>query len=532
MRFSFRSGEGETAAAANGSGSRANGAVAAALAVLAAVPVLVLLYPTFYRFDSAEFAIGARTLGFVHAPGYPAYLLAAHAFTWLPVGNLPVGDFGLRVNLFSAVCAIAFAPVFWLAMVGLLGPAGRARTARTIAAAIALAVAWSPHVLAHGTIAEVYLPQMLTLALTGCALARLGAQPGSLGRALMAGAAFGLAVAVHPSSALVGLGVAAAFVAARVSMRACVLGGAVAVGVFAVSLLYFPVRAAAEPAFTLAGSYTAEGVFAPLDLRTPAGVWAMLRGEQFAPLFFSRGPLPTAETWSETAAAFVGGLGTGTAALGLGAVLAWAARASFARWPVRWAGAWAAAFVPYTLFYAQYGAVDRAAMFGPSLMLWALAACVLLVSLAGYLRPKAVPVLGVTLMLLPLFTLAGAVPPVVERNRVDIRQRAEAVIAAVPPGALVFGLWEDVVPLQYLHLLEGARPDLEFRNLLLFDRPGALAAHVARVLAERPARPLLFVDDRIPTGLDAAAFRITPFRVDVGDGAGETRVGFLFLPLR
>src|SRR5262249_3143967 len=51
--------------------------------------------------DSPESIAGVRTLGILHAPGYPSYVLAAHAFGTL----VPVGSWALRVNLFSLVCA-------------------------------------------------------------------------------------------------------------------------------------------------------------------------------------------------------------------------------------------------------------------------------------------------------------------------------------------------------------------------------------------------------------------------------------------
>jgi hypothetical protein len=51
--------------------------------------------------DAPESVIGVRTLGILHAPGYPAYVLAAKAF-----GSIfAVGGWALRVNLFSVVCA-------------------------------------------------------------------------------------------------------------------------------------------------------------------------------------------------------------------------------------------------------------------------------------------------------------------------------------------------------------------------------------------------------------------------------------------
>jgi Protein of unknown function (DUF2723) len=51
--------------------------------------------------DAPESVAGVRTLGVLHAPGYPSYVLAARAFGFV----VPIGSWALRVNLFSVVCA-------------------------------------------------------------------------------------------------------------------------------------------------------------------------------------------------------------------------------------------------------------------------------------------------------------------------------------------------------------------------------------------------------------------------------------------
>ncbi len=52
--------------------------------------------------DSAEAIAGVSSLGILHAPGYPAYVIAAHLFTLL----IPVGSEAFKVNLFSLVCGV------------------------------------------------------------------------------------------------------------------------------------------------------------------------------------------------------------------------------------------------------------------------------------------------------------------------------------------------------------------------------------------------------------------------------------------
>jgi hypothetical protein len=51
--------------------------------------------------DSVESIAGVASLGILHAPGYPTYIVAAKVFTIL----VPLGSLAFRVNLFSLVCA-------------------------------------------------------------------------------------------------------------------------------------------------------------------------------------------------------------------------------------------------------------------------------------------------------------------------------------------------------------------------------------------------------------------------------------------
>jgi 4-amino-4-deoxy-L-arabinose transferase-like glycosyltransferase len=60
--------------------------------------------------DSPESIAGVRTLGILHAPGYPSYVLAGHLFGTV----LPFGSWAFRVNLFSLVCAALTCGVLFL----------------------------------------------------------------------------------------------------------------------------------------------------------------------------------------------------------------------------------------------------------------------------------------------------------------------------------------------------------------------------------------------------------------------------------
>ena len=54
--------------------------------------------------DAGEFIASAHTLGIPHSPGTPLYVLAAKAFSLIPLGFMGVAE---RINLLSAVCGAA-----------------------------------------------------------------------------------------------------------------------------------------------------------------------------------------------------------------------------------------------------------------------------------------------------------------------------------------------------------------------------------------------------------------------------------------
>src|SRR4051812_35049060 len=53
--------------------------------------------------DSPESMAGIDSLGVLHAPGYPTYVISG----WMFRALVPIGDTAFRVNLFSVICAVA-----------------------------------------------------------------------------------------------------------------------------------------------------------------------------------------------------------------------------------------------------------------------------------------------------------------------------------------------------------------------------------------------------------------------------------------
>ena len=111
------------------------------------------LAPSLLYGDAAEFQTIAYTLGLGHPTGYPIYVLLAKLFTFLPIG-----DIAYRVNLFSAFCAALTVGVVFL----ILRKLGARYSAGVYGS---LALAFMPLFWKYATIAEVYMPSAVWLAM-------------------------------------------------------------------------------------------------------------------------------------------------------------------------------------------------------------------------------------------------------------------------------------------------------------------------------------------------------------------------------
>ncbi len=123
------------------------------LAVAAFLIYVRTLAPGVFAFDSAELATGAFTLGIVHPPGYPLYLLIAKVFTYLPLQSV-----AYQLNLMSAFFgALTVLLVFKLAqhLTGSIVPAWSA----------AALFAFSNYFWQLALVAEVYTLETFFLAL-------------------------------------------------------------------------------------------------------------------------------------------------------------------------------------------------------------------------------------------------------------------------------------------------------------------------------------------------------------------------------
>ena len=432
---------------------RACGALAAGLPFLV---YLRTMAPTVYALDSAELTTGAYTLGIVHAPGSPTYMLLGHLFA-----QLPIGDVGYRLNLMSAVAAALAA--FFLHQV-----------LRRLTGNVALALfttwlaAFTYYFWISALAAELYalhaafIAALLLLVLRW----REEAHPADLyALALLCGIGAGN----HLSMVLLLPGFAWLAATGReppwrhartllITIACLAIGTAV--------YLYLPIRYRSDTALNYARDYW------HVDLSTPAGLRWMLTARMFAPFMFG----VAARDLPREALIYTGRLWSNFAGLGfvLGAI---GVCGDFRRRPSLHVGL-ALLFAGHLAFYLPYGVVDKELMLLPTYLIWAVWVAIGAQIVGTWFQDRRVPLSAPALVGL---LAAGIVA--LNFSRVDLsddwsaRQRGEQIFASLPPSAVYLGSWLDVPILEYLQIVEGRRPDVRTVDLVFASgRGGRIAA--------------------------------------------------------
>lgn len=369
--------------------------------------------------DGGELITAAATLGVPHPPGYPTYVLLGRVFAALPFGTV-----AFRLNLFSAVCAAGAAGLLALTIRQRWGAGARP----VVAAAMALAFAFSPLVWSQAVVAEVYTLNLLLVVAFLAAWLTRGPSAGS-------GLLLGLAITTHPTSVLLlPLAIATARRARLRLMAGCAAG--------LVPTLVLPWLAAGDSPVVWGRPATLSG-----------WLW-LVSGQLYAANF---NPVPQgnhlAALWHALAlgpAALVGARATaapGTAAL---------PTTARDRLPP---GLLGATIALYFLFALTYATPDAAVLLLPAIMLLAVLAAPRLDRLGAWSL--------ILPLLLALHGLAGR-----DTAGPSPRVLAEAALAATPSNALLltpgdrslFALW-------YFHHVENQRPDVVIvdANLFAFD---------------------------------------------------------------
>jgi len=515
--------------------------------LLALAGYLRTMRPTFGWGDSSELTTAAYYLGVGHSPGYPTWMLLAH-----PFARLPVGEVAFRVNFFTALLgAVAIALLYLVCRT-----IARSRVAGFIAA---LTFAFSATFWDQTTEAEVY-----TLHVCLASLILLIALTWRSTRAdrwlYLLAWLVGISLGNHALTALM-IPALFCFVWAerglRFFTRRRILSCA---GLFLLGLsvyAYLPIRGMADPAPHLNNPHNFAQFWA--QVTAPGARQSMFSAGLLLPLqraFFHCGRLTVEFGWLGFALALFGierlwrGDRSLTILLALIALLDVAYSVNFSIFDIY------VYFLPLHLVWAAFIAVGIAGV------VELLAAAIDRIP-RRHLSPSRIWRCGpaaALLMALPLMQFTDNLRATDGSDDYASELFARAVFRQVEPGSVVLGDWWAIAPLGYLKYIEGERSDvtlyaaaamyqdeaflhfadptflrsypavyfvevLTYRTNLLRDRTYLVPeGPVTRVLVDRPDRGDVLAD--IPlTPTATFGDRIALVRADVQSGvlrAGES----------
>lgn len=429
--------------------------------VAAAFPALLIylrtMAPTVYGLDSAELTTGAYTLGIVHPPGSPVYLLLGHFFTWLPIG-----DVGYRVNLLSVVAGSVMTGFLYLILYQLT-------RIRWLALITTWILAFSYYVWISALTAELYALQGAWVAgLFWLALRwREQQRPWQL---LLFTFLYGLGLGNHLSLVLLIPGFTVLLFVAlspRPRLAVSLLLTAAATGLLGTLIyLYLPIRYLSTDNLNYARDYWG------INLTTWKGFWWMVSGRIFGSLFLG---VPV-ERLPDELLTYLHQLWSNF--LGLGFILGLVGIViDFRRRP--WLHlALGLMFIIHSAFYLTYRVVDKQFMFVPAYFIWVIWLALGAQQLHQWLNhtkqtsppSPSVSVMPITLMFLAAAAFLLNFPLANVSDDWSARQRGEAILSNLPANVIFYGTWTDVPILEYLQQVEGARPDVSTRNLIFIGR--------------------------------------------------------------
>ena len=427
-----------------------------ALLVVAAVALILgrrVLLPGLGLWDTAEFQTVGPLLGTAHPTGYPAYVILG----WLAgVAFQPFGDPAFRMNLLSAVL-IAAASGLAVVVVRLL----TGRTALGMAVGVGFAatsIAWRIATRADPHALHVALVALLLVCLV--AWERERRDSGRDRWLLAASVVYGVSLANHSLTLLLALPIGLYVLAVdRQIVRRYRLVATCALLVMATAALLYlelPLRA---------GPFRAPLVYGDPD--TPGGFAYIVLGVQFT------GSL--VDPLGDLAGKFVRLVDLTVGQFGILAPFVPVAFIATAITRPRYALLTGLAAFMTCFFAASYANADIGRYYlGPLLFAWTwfgiLGSVIvdsILASGSGSesedARPAATPltaIVGALLLAPTILALPGRLPSVDASNDTTARRWVEAVVAALPPNAVVVSWWSFSTPLWYVQRVEHRRPDV------------------------------------------------------------------------
>jgi hypothetical protein len=463
--------------------------------VLAAfVPLMLYLQTlarTVYTFDSGEITVAAYTLGLVHAPGYPLYLLLAKGFTFIPIGTI-----AYRVNLMSAVFAsLAVAEIYWL-IVRLTWRKWAALAAAWLLAASP--VFWSQAVVASTYPLHIFFVMSMLLVISYWLTKRNTRWLFAL--ALL----YGLSLANHTSTVLLLPGILTLLClrwrhSSITAKSFCTM--VILLGLGCMTYLYLPVRYLANTA-----NYVSE--YFGISLASWQGMWWIVTGKMFRPEMFGY-PIWAVpeELFKYTTQLWINTSGVGSI-VGLAGFWRFFRKGGQDSLLALLTALWLCANI---VFYVNYRVINKQTMFVFSYAIWAIPTGMgfaqverlvieFIQARARGLTSALTQFAGTALLVPALMAMVANLPARDLSHRSDVANYAQAVFQCARPNALILAGWLSAGPLQYYQVVEGQRRDVTILNTSFY----ALGVRDQAYRVGQGQDFAIIVRDRLRTMLDVA----------------------------
>lgn len=456
--------------------------------LLVFVVYLLTLAPTVQGFDSAELTVGAYSLGFVHAPGYPLYMLLGHIFAHLPFGNV-----GKQLNLMSAI--FASLSILVLLRIQLLD-SGIMYALPSVFLFATAPLFWSQAIRAEVYTLHVFI---VTCVFYIWRRAHYLDQPLWL---VLCFAILGLGMGNHPTIFLLwGTLLGCLAWESKTFKKMGIVGTILGFAVTGTLYLYFPLRNLEKPAVDYIS------VYFQVDLSTLSGVWWLFSAQMFHHAFFIDRDLTKLIhevlkfgrlLWDNF--------------LGMGFVLGlWGWLRSKKR-EILWNRLLIFYFISNIIGFVCYHVVDKEVMFIPAFIPWSLWISNGIREFSDLLTsnmPRRSTEVGkfISIALLVIIALGAKFNwQVVSLNgNQKIYEFAGQILENAEPFSLIVNHWATASVLDYLRIVEGRRPDVEsfnvdFYNLALQERYGSLEDSSAKAewynwLSQNLSqRPICFIE--------------------------------------
>ena len=421
------------------------------LALLTFLVYLNTLAPGVYGLDRAELATGVSTMGIVHPPGYPIYILLGRLFSLLPFG-----DIAYRLNLMSAV--FGSLTIMWVYKIihKLIGNMKFALAAAAIFAA-------SNYFWTMALLAEVYTLHTFFLALNIWWLLKwreYGTNKYLYGFVYT----FGLSLTNHTSSILFTFGFvwlifSSPFWKWRNVSMIVRMSGLFLIGL--IPYIYLPLSVGANPSLNYIETYYG------VDLLKLKGLWWMISGQAYRIFAFgySLDQIP-GEVYR-----FIGYLWRNY--LGVGAIIGIFGIPLFWRRDRNSLISLMLIFGGNMIFFVNYRVIDKDTMFLPAFLVWAiLISWGMQAAMTQWNRlitrklllPKARSAMPVMFFLIPILAFVFNWNWVDKSEEYGPQHFAERVLSTTDQNALIVAPWSSAVILEYYQIVLGKRPDITIYN--------------------------------------------------------------------